>query len=152
MSCYCTRIRWQFLHTFADAFQGCYKNGTNGAHDCCYFAGLYLLFQAVLLVGFIAQPSAFRWLITIPFPVVISLLFALFRPYKNIYFNIIDCLAFALLALSTFLIMYTHTTHVHYYIQLPLCGTIDSLLVFCILYFVQNPLSSCTALHLLQQD
>ena len=115
---YCTRIRWQFLHTFADAFQGCYKNGTNGTHDYRYFAGLYLLFRVVLLVGFISQPGAFRWLITITFPVVISLLFSLFRPYKNNYFNIIDCLVFALVALSTFLIMYTYTTHVHYYIQL----------------------------------
>ena len=115
---YCTRIRWQFLHTFADAFQGCYKNGTNGTHDYRYFAGLYFLFRAVLLVGFIAQPSTFRWLILIPFPAVISLLFAFFRSYKNNYFNIIDCLAFALVALSTFLIMYTYTTHVHYYIQL----------------------------------
>ena len=41
---YCTRIRWQFLHTFADAFQGCYKNGNNGTSDCRYFAGLYLFF------------------------------------------------------------------------------------------------------------
>ena len=70
------------------------------------------------MVGFISQPSAFRWLITIPFPVIISLLFALFRPYKNNYFNIIDCLAFALVALSTFLMMYTNTTHVYFCIQL----------------------------------
>ena len=41
---YCTRIKWQFLHTFADAFQGCYKNGTNGTRDYRYFAGLYLYF------------------------------------------------------------------------------------------------------------
>ena len=61
---------------------------------------------------------AFRWLITIPFPVIISLLLSLFRPYKNNYFNIIDCLAFALLALSTFLIMYTCTTHTQFCIQL----------------------------------
>ena len=115
---YCTRIRWQFLHTFADAFQGSYKNGTNGTRDYRYFAGLYLLFRVILLVGSIIQPFAFRWMITIPFPVVISLLFALFRPYKNNYFNIIDCLAFALVALATFLIMYTYTTHVYYYIQL----------------------------------
>ena len=115
---YCTRIRWHFLHTFADAFQGCYKNGTNGTRDYRYFAGLYLLFRVILLVGSITQPSAFRWLIAIPVPVVISLLFALFRPYKNNCFNIIDCLAFALVALATFLIMYTYTTHVYYYIQL----------------------------------
>ena len=46
------------------------------------------------------------WTILIPFPVAVSLLFAHFRPYKNNYFNIIDSLDFALLALSTFLLMY----------------------------------------------
>ena len=49
---YCTRRRWQFLHTFADAFQGCYKNGTNGTRDYRYFAGLYLFFRIVLLAAF----------------------------------------------------------------------------------------------------
>ena len=102
---YCTRIRWQFLHTFADAFQGCYKNGTNGTRDFRYFAGLYLLFRIILLVAFIS-PASYRWLILTPFPVVASLLFAYFRPYKNNYFNILDCLCFALLAITTFLIMY----------------------------------------------
>ena len=102
---YCTRIRWQFLHTFADVFQGFYKNGTNGTHDYRYFAGLYLLFRAVPLVAFIS-PSSYRWLILTPFPVVASLLFAYFRPYKKNFFNILDCLCFALVALTTFLIMY----------------------------------------------
>ena len=102
---YCTRIRRQFLHTFADAFQGCYKNGTNGTCDYRYFAGLYLLFRILLLVSFIC-PSAYMWLITIPFPVAASLLFAYFRPYKNNYFNITDCLGFASLALVYYLIIY----------------------------------------------
>ena len=86
---YC-RIRWQFLHTFADAFQGCYKNGTNRTRDYRYFAGLYLPFRIVLLAAFITRFS-YMWLIVIPFSVVASLLFAYFRPYKNEYFNIIDC-------------------------------------------------------------
>ena len=102
---YCTRIRWQFLHTFADAFQGCYKNGTNGTRDYRYFAGLYLLFRILLLVSFIC-PMAYMWLILILFPVVVSLLFSLFRPYKINFFNITDCLAFALMALTNFLILY----------------------------------------------
>ena len=102
---YCTSIRWQFLHTFADAFQGCYKNGTNGTWDFRYFAGLYLLFRIVALVAFISH-NAVEWLILIPFLVVVSLMFAYFRPYRNNYFNIIDCLAFAILALTTFLVMY----------------------------------------------
>ena len=143
---YCTKIRWQFLHTFADAFQGCYKNGTNGTRDYRYFAGLYLLFRVVLLVGFIVQPNAFRWLITIPFPVVISLLFALFRPYKNNYFNIIDCLAFALLALSTFLIMYTYTTHVHFCIQLLYAVLLTPFLYF-VSFILYKILSQVALLH-----
>ena len=119
----------------ADAFKGCYKNGTNGTRDYHYFAGLYLLFRVVLLVGYITQPSAFRWLITVPFPVAISLLFALFRPYKNNYFNIIDCLAFALVGLATFLIMYTYTTHVYYYTQLFYVILLTPFLYFiCFLY------------------
>ena len=115
---YCTRIRWQFLHTFADAFQGCYKNGTNGTRDYRYFAGLYLLFRILLLLPFIC-PSAYMytWLITIPFPVIISLLFAYCRPYKNNYFNIIDCLSFTYLALIYYLIMYAMRIK-HFPIQL----------------------------------
>ena len=109
---YCTTIKWQFLHTFADAFQGCYKNGTNGTWDYRYFAGLYLFFRVVLLVGFISLNN-YMWLIIILIPVVVSLLFAHFRPYKNDYFNIIDSLDFAIFALSTFLIMYAaHTKYI----------------------------------------
>ena len=99
---YCTRIRWHFLHTFADAFQGGYKNGTSGTWDYRYFAGLYLLLRIVLLVAFIF-PVTYQWLIQIPIPVAASLSFAYFRPYKNNYFNIIDGLAFALLALNNLL-------------------------------------------------
>ena len=102
---YCTRIRWQFLHTFADAFQGCYKNGTSGNWDYRYSSGLYLLLRIVALLVLIF-PATYQWLILVPLPVIVSLLFAYFRPYKNNYFNIIDGLAFALLALTMYLIMY----------------------------------------------
>ena len=101
---YYTRIRWQFLHTFADAFQGCYKNGTNGTYDCRYFAGLYLVFRIVLLAAFITL--SYTWLILISVSVVVSLLFAYFRPYKNNYFNIIDCFVFAVMALTIYLIAF----------------------------------------------
>ena len=114
---YCTRIRWQFLRTFADVFQGCYKNGTNGTRDYRYFAGLYLLFRIVLLAAFISS-NLYMWLILIPFSAAVSLLFSLFRPYKNNYFNIIDCSAFALLTLTMFLLMFEITAK-PFPIQLP---------------------------------
>ena len=37
------------LHTFADAFHGCYKNGTNGTRDYRWFAGLHLLMRFILV-------------------------------------------------------------------------------------------------------
>ena len=42
--------QWQCstLHTFADAFQGCYKNGTAGTRDYRWFAGVHLLMRFVL--------------------------------------------------------------------------------------------------------
>ena len=72
-----------------------------------------LIFSCCIIgIGFISLNN-YMWLIVIPIPVVISLLFAHFRPYKNDYFNIIDSLGFAILALSTFLIMYAaHTKYI----------------------------------------
>ena len=46
------------------------------------------------------------WLILIPFPVVASLMFAFFHPYMKNNFNTIDGLAFALLALTIYLMLY----------------------------------------------
>ena len=40
------------LHTFADAFHGCYKNGTNGTRDYRWFAGLHLLMRFVLVISY----------------------------------------------------------------------------------------------------
>ena len=39
----CGRIRWHAVHAFADAFNGCYKDGTTGTWDYRCFAGFYLL-------------------------------------------------------------------------------------------------------------
>ena len=40
------------LHTFADAFHGCYKNGTNGTRDYRWFAGMHLLMRFVLVASY----------------------------------------------------------------------------------------------------
>ena len=45
------RQRWHGLPIFIDAFQGCYKNGTEtGTRDCRYFAALYLITRITLLI------------------------------------------------------------------------------------------------------
>ena len=43
--------QWQCttLHIFADSFQGCYKDGTNGTRDYRWFAGLHLLLRFIII-------------------------------------------------------------------------------------------------------
>ena len=39
----CHNRRWHALHTFVEAFQGCYKNGVTGGWDLQSMSGVYLL-------------------------------------------------------------------------------------------------------------
>ena len=106
----CCGRRLLALHAFADVLQGCYKNGTNGTRDCWYFAGLYLVLRIVILpalyggsiFGFYDEMVSTVCLVTA------SLLFLLFRPYKNSsWLNIWDSIAFSLYAFVVFCIMYS---------------------------------------------
>ena len=106
----CCGRRLLALHAFADVFQGCYKNGTNGTRDCRYFAGLYLVFRIVLLPA-VYDGSIFGFyddMVSTVCLVTASLLFLLFRPYKNsAWLNIWDSIAFSLYAFVQFSIMYS---------------------------------------------
>ena len=98
------------LTTFMDAFQGCYKDGTNGTRDCRYFAAMYFILLGVLL-GSIATtltrfvlPAAISILITFAVIIVIA------RPYKSPAHNAINtCLILvsALSVTSVLLSLYT---------------------------------------------
>ena len=45
----CLPFPWYILHTFADSFQGCFKNGTEpGTRDCRWFAGAYFVLRITL--------------------------------------------------------------------------------------------------------
>ena len=102
--CICSCRGAHALHTFADIFHGCYKNGTNGTRDYRYFAGFYLIFRIVLTLvcKFYNYTLEIGTIVTI----VISLSFALLRPYRVNWFNILDCCFFALLALYIQLRLY----------------------------------------------
>ena len=59
------RVRWHALHTFIDAFQGCFKDGANGTRDCRYFADptltLFFFCMRSLSVS-LFMPWQFWWL------------------------------------------------------------------------------------------
>ena len=103
----CCGLRCLPLHIFMDAFQGCYKNGTDGTRDYRYFAGLYLLFRFLVVSDFLHYFITHHMLNPVFFLVIFSLSFALCRPYKNNCFNVVDCLFHAILALFVFM-FYLH--------------------------------------------
>ena len=99
----CCNTRWQLaLRTFADAFQGCYKDGTAGTPDWRCFSGLYLLFVITTNVDNILYDDLMDLLIIIHIGTW-SLLFALLQPYKKKWLNIFDSVALALYCLGHYL-------------------------------------------------
>ena len=101
----CCRIRWHAVHAFADAFNGCYKDGTNGTWDYRYFAGFYLLlrilylFHSLLINSLLRIHSSAASIYHVCFTVVI-LLFVFCRPYKKNLFNILDSFFFLFVLLQ----------------------------------------------------
>ena len=111
----CCRVRWHALHAFVDTFQGYYKNGTEGTRDYRYFAGLYVIVR-ILPFFVIAGYYLLHFLIlVIIFLTIVSLLFAILRPYKEDWINIWDSVVFALLAFYYFWMMC-----VEYVLSLPI--------------------------------
>ena len=83
-------LQRQLLNTFVDAFQGSFKNGTNGMGDYRYFAAVFLITRvlAYMLLGVSMTLLSNSGLIALLMGVVIIL--ALFSPYTNALYTKID--------------------------------------------------------------
>lgn len=82
------RIDYTAVRTFVDAFQGCYKDGTNGTHDCRYFASIYfgvrlLAFCLMTVTGNLVALRLIQTIIILFFILAVGLA----RPYKNDQFT-----------------------------------------------------------------
>ena len=82
------------LHTFMDAFQGCYKDGTNGTRDCRYFPVVYLILRILLAFAYVItmshslyQVAGVLWIITV-------FLVSTIRPYKVDIYTTLDTFLF----------------------------------------------------------
>lgn len=94
-----SRRSWQALHTFADAFHGCFKNRTNNNRDYRYFAGLYFVLRIVILVIYAAELQLYEQLLLQQILCILAvLLFALVKPYKEPFYNKVDLVFFTLLS------------------------------------------------------
>ena len=133
----CCRVRWLALHAFADTFNGYYKNGTEGTRDYRYFAGLYLTLRVVSLSIILGFNNAYTyfWVLVIPCFSVVSLLFAILRPYKNNWINVWDSVVFALIAFGLLWVMCAQ-----YIVSLPfevagVIATVPSMYIFIYVMF-----------------
>lgn len=90
----CLNCCWkkkQIAVYFANAFQGCFKNGTNGTCDCRFFAAIYFLLRIIFFSIYAFIPDYYILYFSLQTVLIITCgLFIVFRPYKRDIFNIID--------------------------------------------------------------
>ena len=103
----CCSQRWHAFDAFVDAFQGYYKDGTNGTPDWRYISGLYLIFR-ILVVGEYALPTHYKRVYRFTCYSSASLFFGLLRPYKESWINYWDSIGTMLLSLAEFVTLFDH--------------------------------------------
>ena len=97
---------------FTDTFHGSYKDGTDGKTDCWCFAGLYFVFRIAVFTIYMFKMTFYCSFFPGGCICNILILFAIFYPYKQRYFNCLDVLVVALLTVinSMMLHSYVYTT------------------------------------------
>jgi hypothetical protein len=94
------RLKRPGLEQFVLAFQGCYKDGTNGSPDRRFFAGLYFVFRLVMVILMTMPEDS---IIVFGFKTVACISFlcvcATAQPYKQKKYTVIDCVFFSFLAI-----------------------------------------------------
>ena len=99
--------RWHAIRTFLEVFVGSFKDGTNASEsktDFRFFAGLYLV-SRIGIAFFWTRRGAngpliqhYAWLITaIPY-VIAAVSFALSKPHRKLFCNVLDVSLFLLVA------------------------------------------------------
>ena len=98
----CCGVRWHALPIFIDAFQGCYKDGTNGTRDCRYFAAAFLFVRILAFIIFALSPTGMFYgaVLLVLIPLVIAIV--IIQPYKPRFstYNVVDSVLFLVLALT----------------------------------------------------
>ena len=79
----CCGVRWHALPIFIDAFQGCYKDGTDGTRDCRYFAAVYLIVRFVLFIFYGFTLNSVFYAAATVLLIVLAVSIAIIQPYKH---------------------------------------------------------------------
>ena len=93
-------LRCHALRVFMDAFQGHYKDGTDGTRDCRYFAAVYPLFKITLFLVYTVTLSDLFYAVGTVGLVLLAMLIVIVQPYKVKFatYNMTDSVLILLLA------------------------------------------------------
>ena len=94
------------LRAYTDAYTGCYRDHTDSGMDCRYFAAGYFFFRFIFLVFIFFIKYTYMPLSLILLLLTISAMFLIFQPYREKWLNIVDSVAFLLIAVTILLYMY----------------------------------------------
>ena len=97
----CCGIRWHALPIFIDAFQGCYKDGTEGTRDCRYFAATFFFVRILLFIIFALVPTGVFYGAALLVFIPLAIALVIMQPYKPRFstYNAVDSVLVLLLAL-----------------------------------------------------
>ena len=99
----CHKRRWRALHTFVEAFQGCYKGGVTGGWDFRSMSGICMFFRFIVVIVNYHIVHQIGWLLRAMMVLSLSMLILIVQPYKKSYMNVLDTLLLALLWFLTLL-------------------------------------------------
>ena len=124
--------RSQALHAFIEAFQGCFKDGTDGGRDCRYFAAFYLLIRVLAYLGVEMCIISYTVIFVVILFVTVILLISTFRPYKRSSINIIEIVFFSQIII--FCVEGFRYTENRYFVTVIECISLTFMLLFSTAY------------------
>ena len=108
----CAALQNSKMEQFLSIFYGCYRNGTERrdfkGFDLRWFSGFYFVLRFSLLIVHAFSPTTMVYMLQQIICTLAILSFALLRPYKNNFLNMIDIVFFANLVVIISLTMYNY--------------------------------------------
>ena len=89
----------QALRTFINAFQGPYKDGTNGTRDCRYFAAVILLLRICALTVYAVTLSGYFYFIFALILLILVVLLFTIQPFKQDIYNKTEAILFLIVVM-----------------------------------------------------
>ncbi len=122
---------------FLNSFHHCYKDGRDGEHDRRYFASFYFFARLALIFSYsIAIDWTRQFILQQVICTIIIVIISAFQPYKNHFFNVVDCVMFAILAIINVLTLYQDYLNVANFPLSCMCFYIQLLLIFSPLIYI----------------